>query len=112
MKDRIFNKKKVENKLETEKEFYRAEKKLIFLKDLRDMNNEAVGMLLDDLKNWKQLFRGKIETKQITQTEYNTLEKRVENEIAEKIERLENENYKLMMRAKKINEELEENYNN
>lgn len=90
-----------------QKEFYRVEKKLIFLKDLRDINNEAIEILLDDLRNWKQLFREKIETKQITQTEYNILEKRVENEIAEKIERLENENYELMMRAKKINEELE-----
>lgn len=100
-------KRKRDEKNGKQKRILQSRKKLIFLKDLRDINNEAIEILLDDLKNWKQLFREKIETKQITQAEYNILEKRVENEIAEKIERLENENYELMMRAKKINEELE-----
>ena len=94
--------------MRNQKEFYRAEKKLIFLKDLRDMNNEAVEILRDDLRNWRRLFRREVETEQITQEEYNELEKRVEKEINEKIERLENENYKFMMEAKKINENLEE----
>ena len=94
--------------MRNQKEFYRAEKKLIFLKDLRDMNNEAIEILRDDLRNWKQLFKKKIEIREITQTEYNELEKRVEKEINEKIERLENENHKFMIEAKKINENLEE----
>ena len=98
--------------MRNQKEFDRAEKRLNFLKDMRDINNEAIEILLDDLRNWKQLFREKIETGQIAQTEYDELEKIVEKEIDKKIERLENERYEFMFEAQKINEELEEIYNN
>lgn len=90
-----------------QKEFYRVEKKLIFLKDLRNINNEGIKILLDDLRNWKQLFREKIEAKQISQEKYDVLVEGAEKEIYEKIKRLEDENYELTAKAKKINEELE-----